>query len=150
VEASGSELVFAGGKFDVSARDICAAFFDKCVVMVYDAEIRLEGSSTARAMEIRGAFPWIQNCNFISAGSAKNSGVLYGTDAAAPLSGSITGNEFQGFARILGQAWPAEKIEDFNRSFASTEKPNTVVETIVPPAPLSFEIISDNPGGGKP
>jgi hypothetical protein len=125
LEASGSELVLSGGTLGVSARDTCAVMLDQSSAVFLAAQIRVGNSSAARAMEIRGAFPLVDNCSFYSSNNAGRSEVFSGIEAAAPQTGSITDSSFFGFTHIWGGAWPLERLQAFNRAFASPDKPNT-------------------------
>jgi len=132
MDVSGSGLVLSGGTLGVSARDANALLFDRCTAVLFNSEIRLEGALTERAAEIRGAFPLVQDCRFYSIGTAKRSDVFFGTEADSPGAGTVTGNGFSGFTNIWGRSWSLEKLPDFNRAFASTDKPNSARED--PPA----------------
>ena len=135
LEASASELVMSGGIMEASARDTTALLLDNCAAVILDASIRVEGAFSARAAEIRGAFPQVRNSRFNSIGRAKKSEVFSGMDATAPPGASITGNRFSGFAFIWGESWPLEKLKDFNLAYATAAEPNLGGEALSQPQP---------------
>jgi len=100
MEASGSKLVFSGGTLGVSARDTSAILLDNSSAAFFGATFRVESSLTARALEIRGLFPEINNCRFYSTGSARRSVVFSGMEETALPDGSLTDNSFSGFTHI--------------------------------------------------
>ena len=141
LEASYSELVMTGGSMRVSARDTCAILLDYSPSAVLDTAFRVEGSFSARAAEVHGPFPMVQNSTFYSIGTAPRAEVFAGGEGqpyhassantaarAAPGSRpealSITGNLFSGFTHIWGGAWPIEHLTGFNQAFASPDRPN--------------------------
>jgi hypothetical protein len=139
LEASGSALVLSGGTLGASARDANTILLDRSAAVFLDALIRVEGSFTARAAEIRGQFPVIRNCRFyaisnVNHGAAGRSEVFSGIEVTTPNAGSITDNLFVGFTHIWGGDWPVEMLASFNRAFASPQSPNFVQG--VPAGPL--------------
>ena len=110
LEASGSELVLSGGTLGVSARDTNAVLLDHSASVFLNALIRVESSFAARALEIRGLFPSVQNCRFYAIGGARVSEVFSGMEGAVPLPGSVTGNRFFGFTHIR-RGLPAGRAE---------------------------------------
>jgi len=128
LEASASELFLSGGTLGVSARDTSAVLLDQSSAVFLDASFRVEGIASGRAIEIRGPFPAVTNCRFFLEGAAdgraRRDEVFAGTEAAAPQAETIVGNWFLGFTHIWGGNWPLEKLQGFNRAFATPEKPN--------------------------
>jgi len=140
VEASGSELIFSGGTLIVSARDATALLLDRGNCLVSDTQFRLEGSFSARAVEVQGPFPVVQNSRFVSAGSARGTEVFSGAQAAPPQPRSIRGNWFSGFTNIWGRTWPLEKLAEFNLAYAPEGTPNTADVTPNRPSPSSADL----------
>ena len=103
LEASRSDLVLQGGTMRVSARDTSAILLDHSPALLLNTELRLEGGFSAKAAEIRGQFPRVQNSGFFSTGTAKRSEVFSGTDAVPPPAESLAGNRFTGFTQIWGR-----------------------------------------------
>ena len=127
MEASGSEIAIGGGVMEVSARNVTSLLFNNSAGLVSGARIRVEGAFSARAAEIRGTFPLFRNSFVFSTGTASKSAVFSGTEAASPLPFGITGNRFSGFAYIWGEGWPMEKLNNFNKVYASPEEPNILL-----------------------
>ena len=140
VEASGCELIISGGTLIVSARDATALLLDRGNSLVSDAQFRLEGSFSARAVEVQGAFPLVQNSRFASVGTAKRTDVFSGAQAAAPQPRSIRGNVFSGFTNIWGRNWPLEKLAEFNLAYAQEGAPNTASAAPDRPSPSSADL----------
>ena len=124
LEAAGSEVIISGGRFEVSARDTNAVLFENCAAAIFGTQFHVNGSFSAKAAEIRGPFPVVQNCRFYFSGSAARSEIFSGSDV--PKAGNITGNSFSGFTHIWGPGWPIERLSAFNHDFAPHDKPNTV------------------------
>ena len=123
LEVQGSDLLLSGGNISVTARDTNAILLERCAAIILGTRIFVNGAFSARALEIRGAFPLIQDSHFDSAGNAARSEVFSAVDA--PKAGSISGNVFSGFTHIWGPGWPMERLSVFNQDYASAEKPNT-------------------------
>ena len=123
LEAHDSELVVSGGSFEVSARDASAVLLESCTAVVLGTQIRVGGVFAARAFEINGPFPLVQNCGFYSTGKSERTEVFSGQDI--PRAGNISGNNFSGFSHIWGPGWPVEKLSAFNQIYALPDKPNT-------------------------
>ena len=100
VEAFGAELVLEGGTLGVSARDTSAFLLDNSPARLSGARIFVDGAFTARALEIRGIVPTVNNCRFYSTGSARRSEVFSGREEIEIAADSLTGNSFSGFTHI--------------------------------------------------
>ncbi|MCL2472440.1 MAG: hypothetical protein FWF26_02075, partial [Treponema sp.] len=140
LEATGSELLLSGGTLEASARDATVLLFDRSIGLISGAQFRVDGSFSASAVEIRGAFPVVQNSRFVSSGSAKRSEVFSGTDVPAPKPQSIRGNSFSAFTHIWGGAWPLEKLQIFNQTYASEGMPNSAEEAPDRPAASALDL----------
>ena len=100
VEAFGSVLFVSGGTLGVSARDTSALLLDNSAAILSGTRVFVEGAFTARALEIRGLFPVVNNSRFYSTGSARRSEVFSGMEDTEPPAGSMTDNTFTGFTHI--------------------------------------------------
>ncbi|MDR3130680.1 MAG: hypothetical protein LBU18_03965 [Treponema sp.] len=131
LELTECRLRMTSSRLGVSARDGVAVIAENTNAVYSRTDFAVNSSFVARAMEIRDRFPQVTGCNFIFMGSAKHSEVFsafmagetrYGT--LVPDAGAVSENNFQGFTHILGSQYPVESLEDFNRVFASSGRPN--------------------------
>ncbi|MDR2618640.1 MAG: hypothetical protein LBC62_07195 [Treponema sp.] len=128
MEASASELLVYRGTLEAEARDSVGILLDKSEALFIGAGFTVKASFLARAAEVRGSFPRVTDCVFVYQGRARRSEVFAGYGAEIPGEGTIGGSCFEGFSHILGNAWAAENIAAFNRSFAPSDRPNAVVK----------------------
>jgi hypothetical protein len=131
LDISGSTLMVTGGRFSAAARDGVVMLGDGTDAFFLDAELVLDASFVARAMEVRDRFPQVTNCRFIFNGSARRSDVFSGRIADRPRAilrpgaGTIGGNRFVGFTHILGNDYPLNRLAAFNQEFAPPGRANT-------------------------
>jgi hypothetical protein len=131
LELTRSRLRMTGGRIGVSARDGVAVISENSDAVYSRTAIAVNSSFVARGMEIRDRFPQVNGCSFTFSGSARRSEVFsalrtgetrYGT--LIPEAGAVGENTFQGFTHILGNEYPLDSIQDFNRLFAPAGRPN--------------------------
>ena len=108
MEVSASELFLEGGIASVSARDCSAVVFDSSTGIIAEAQIRVDGSSSVRAFEIKGAYPIVRNSLLYFEGDAKKSEVFSGSPYPPP---NLEGNSILGFTHLWGELLLRETIE---------------------------------------
>jgi hypothetical protein len=129
--AAGSDLVMRGGSLRAAARDVAAAALDDTGALFQEVLFSVDASFVARALDLWDRFPVVTDCRFEYRGNARRREIFAGKrrrgDAAEvmfPEAPVIAGNEFGDFTHILGNDYPAENLQGFNRRFAPPERPN--------------------------
>jgi hypothetical protein len=132
LELTRSRLVMEGSRIGVSARDAVAVIAENTDASYSRTDFAVYASFVARGLEIRDRFPQVNGCNFIFTGSARRSDVFSAIRTGEtrlgtliPGAGAVGENSFQGFTHILGNEYPVDGIQDFNRAFAPPGRPNT-------------------------
>jgi hypothetical protein len=123
----------SGGSLRVAARDGVAISVENTDAGFSNTEIAVNSSFVARGMEVRGRFPQVMNCRLSFTGAARRSDVFSAytgggegrSGVLRPVNGSIGDNSFEGFTHILGDEFPSENIQGFNRLFAPGGRPNS-------------------------
>ena len=108
MEVTSSELFMEGGIISVSARDCSAIVLNSSAGIISEAQIRVDGSSSARAFEIKGAYPIVSNSLLYSEGDAKKAEVFSGSSFPPP---GLEGNRILGFTRLWGELLPGETVD---------------------------------------
>jgi hypothetical protein len=134
-----SGLVIRGGSLTAAARDVTAAALNDTSAVFREVLFSVDASFVARALDLRDRFPQVTDCRFEYRGNARRREIFSakrsGGDAPVlPDTRSIGGNEFGSFTHIMGNDYPAESIQGFNRRFAPPERPNRFAP---PPQALS-------------
>jgi hypothetical protein len=132
LELSGARLRVTGGRITVSARDAVAVITENTDAGYFGTGIGVSSSFVARGMEIRDQFPLVSGCSFTFSGSARRADVFSAfrtgetrLGTLVPEAGAVGDNSFQGFTHILGNNYPTNNIQEFNRLFAPPGHPNT-------------------------
>ena len=101
LEGESSEVVFYDGTMHLSARDTSALFLNNTTCAILRSTIDMESIFSARAIDVRGFFPLIQDSTFISRGSSTRSEVFSLTAAAVSITPDAEGNTFIGFSHLM-------------------------------------------------
>jgi hypothetical protein len=125
VSVEGGATVIAGGALSASARDAAVLILNDSRPSSFDAvQFSVRGSGVVRAVQVRGPFPSISACGFSAEETSAGSEVLAGDP---PLSGSVRGNRFSGFAFLYDQTFSADYLFVFNRRFAGKGPANEII-----------------------
>jgi hypothetical protein len=101
LETSGSDFVLSGGILGTSARDTTAILLNDSSALIHDAQIRVEASFSAKAIDIRGRLPVVRDSLFIFEGEASRSEVFSVTGVSMSQDFAAAGNRYVGFTKIL-------------------------------------------------
>lgn len=131
LELTRSRLRMENSRIGVSARDAVAVLGENTDAVYTRTDFAVNASFVARGLEIRDRFPQVTGCAFISTGSARRSDVFSAfrtgetrLGTLIPDAGAVGENSFQGFTHILGNDYPVDSLQDFNRAFAPPGRPN--------------------------
>ena len=101
LEGEASEIVFYEGSMYLNARDTSALFLNNSSCVIFRSHIEMDSIFSARAIDVRGFFPLIQESTFISGGSSARSEVFSLTEAAVSITPDAEGNTFIGFTHLM-------------------------------------------------
>jgi hypothetical protein len=124
-----SGLAVRGGILAAAARDVAAAALDGTAAVFQEVLFSVDASFVARALDLQDRFPRVTDCRFEYRGGARRRDVFSarrrgGDGILLPDGRAVGGCEFGAFTHILGNEYPAENLQGFNRRFAPPERPN--------------------------
>jgi hypothetical protein len=125
LSADGGSASLSGGSLSAEGRDAAAVVLGNLRTGAFNSvRFSISGNGVVRAVQVRGAFPSISSCRFEADAGSSGAEALAGDP---PSDGSLRDNRFSGFSYLYDRSYPAASLSAFNKSFAGSGPPNSIL-----------------------